>query len=171
MYSKLKYILQIIDELVPKISKIVNNIGVAFLVPMLAVITIDVCLRFFFNISVLGSYVYEAVEFMMIILVFLGLSYCEIKKSNIGVDFLVSKLSARIRTIIDLVTYLLSIGFVGILIWRSIIKFFAVKDSGVIAAGIGVPIYPFMAFVAIGFFFLGIALVYNFIHIALNRIK
>ena len=172
MKSKLKITFKIIDDLFPKISKVINNISMVFLLLILGFITIDVSLRSFFNISVLGPYVYESVELMMVILIFSGLSYCELKKSNICVDLLVSKFSQSIRTAIDIVTYLLCIIFVILLTWRSIVKTLHVRESGTIALALDIPIYPFMAIVTIGSAFLGLTLVYNLIHIILDaRIK
>ena len=172
MNTKLKDIVIVMDKIIPKTSRAVNNFGMVFLLLMLGLITIDVSLRSFFNISVLGPYVYESVEFMMIVLIFSGLSYCELKRSNICVDLLVSKFPRSVRTAIDIVTYLLSIGFIVLLTWRSVVKTLRVKESGTIALALDIPIYPFMAVVAIGGTLLGLTLVYNLIHMILDaRVK
>jgi len=167
MNTKLERALLVIEKVVPKISKVVNNIGVTFLVLMMGLITLDVCLRAF-NIAVLGPYVFEAVEFMMVALIFFGLSYCELKKANVNVDLLVSKLPKGVQAVTDIIVYLLSIGFVLLLTWRSIIKTFDIKESGTVAVALGIPVYPFMLVAAFGSALLGITLIYNLLHIVLS---
>lgn len=171
MDTKLKKGVLVLEMVIPKIIRVVNNVGVTFLVLMMGLITIDVSLRAFFNIAVLGPYVFEAVEFMMVVLIFFGLSYCELKKSNVSVDIMVSRFSKGIRAGIDIVVYLLSIGFMLLLTWRSIVKAFDVKETETVAVALGIPIYPFMLVVAFGCALLGITLIYNLLHIVLDLRK
>jgi TRAP-type C4-dicarboxylate transport system permease small subunit len=160
-----------LKSIITPVSKLVNNIGMAFLVLMMLVTTADVVLRAFFNIAVLSPYAFEAVEFMMVLLIFFGLSYCELQKGNINVDLLVERLPAKLRKIIDASTYTLSIGFVALLVWRSYVQTQFVREAGTHSTALGVPIYVFMLVIAFGSFMLWIALVVNLLQIIVGKPK
>ncbi|MDP2916793.1 MAG: TRAP transporter small permease, partial [Dehalococcoidia bacterium] len=65
-----------------------NGAGAAILALMMGLVTVDVCLRFFFNRPLSGTY--EIVELMMAVLVFGALAYTAIKKSHISIDAVTS---------------------------------------------------------------------------------
>ena len=152
---------ELFEKTIRPVSRITNYVGVAFLVIMMAIITIDVCLRAVLNLPVLGSYIYEAIEFMMVILIFFGAAYCEIKKSNITVDLLVSQLPKKAQGVIDVVTYSLGIAFFILMAWRNFVQAHFVLEAGTIGVAVAIPLYPFYLLIGFGSAMLCFALLLN----------
>ena len=94
-------------------SRILNNIGIAFLMLLMLLITADVLLRALLKWPILGTN--ELSEFMMIIVVYLAIAYTQHKKSHVSVDLLVIRFPKRARAIVDSVTYFL--GFALCCLW------------------------------------------------------
>ena len=158
-----RHVGSVLKSTITTVSKITNYVGVVFLVLMMLATTADVVLRSIFNTAVLSPYTFEAVEFMMVILIFFGLSYCELQKGNITVDLLVSRLSTRIQLLLDAATYGLTIAFVLLLIWRSVAQALFVREAGTHATALGFPIYIFMLVIAFGCFLLCLSLIINLV--------
>ena len=56
-----------------------NGIGMVSLAAMMFLIAADVVLRYFFNKPITGDY--ELVQFMLVIMISLGLAYCGLRKA------------------------------------------------------------------------------------------
>jgi len=74
------------------LSRITDIIGRGILALMVLLITADVVMRYFFNSPIKGSY--ELVQFMLSMIVFLGLAFMQTKKGHVSVSLLTSKLSS-----------------------------------------------------------------------------
>ncbi len=111
------------------LSSIANAVGAVLLMVMMLFVTLDVILRSVANIAVLGTVVYESVGFMMIVLVFFALGYCQVKKAHINIDMLIIRFPAMAQRIINSVLLFICIIFFVLLTWQSVLRAFELRYS------------------------------------------
>ena len=143
------------------ISRILNNVGIAFLVLLMLLITADVLLRAVFNQPILGTN--ELSEFMMIIVVYLAMAYTQHKKSHVAVDLVIMTFPQRIREVIDSLTYLLSLGICSLMAWQSFVDVDRLFDINRISDILNIPVAPFQLVMAIGFVIFCLVLLLDFL--------
>jgi TRAP-type C4-dicarboxylate transport system permease small subunit len=80
-----------------------------------ALITLDVCLRYFLNRPLLG--VDEIAGFLQTLVVFWGLAYTFRQGAHIRVDLVTSRLPGRVRGWLRVLTLLIGIALVGVVAW------------------------------------------------------
>jgi TRAP-type C4-dicarboxylate transport system permease small subunit len=108
----------------------------------------DVLLRYIFNRPVPGGT--ELIEFMMGIVVTFCVAYTAHKKSHIGVDLVLERLSQRTRRLIGCVTSFLALILFVLICWQTILLIFEDYHSGLESAVLYLPVYPFITTVAVG---------------------
>lgn len=132
--------------------------GGVLLLVMMVVVVADAVGRRFFGHPIQGTY--EAVSFLLVLLVFVAMGYCGAKKGHFVINLVTSRLQPKVRLIIVTITYFVS----AVLCWglgRQLVVF-ALHQKAVHATGrefTFVPVYPFIlvaAFCALvlGFVFL-----------------
>lgn len=95
-------------------SKVALGLSGLFLILMVTHITLDVALRFFFNIALHGTL--EVVSFYyMVCVVFLPLAFVEMKQEHINVDVLVNHFSPKIRLALYLMSCVLGLIYFSML--------------------------------------------------------
>jgi TRAP-type C4-dicarboxylate transport system permease small subunit len=115
---------------------------------LMFLVAADVIGRYVFNRPIPGGY--ELVEYLMAIVVPLGVAFCAEQKSHVGVDLLVERLSAKSRRVVDGVTQLATVLLGCVLVWQTWV---AVPDSyasGLKSAVLQIPVYPFVLAVGVG---------------------
>ena len=120
----------------------------AVLAIMMFLMAADVIGRYLFNAPISGGL--ELVEFMMAIIVPIGIAYCAFNRSHVSVDMIVDRFPARLRRILDSLTTLVSIVFIGILCWQNILNVIETYNSKMTSAVLKLPSYPFTVPVALG---------------------
>jgi tripartite ATP-independent transporter DctM subunit len=115
---------------------------------MVLLITLDVVLRYFFNRPIKGSY--ELVEFMMVLVVFLGLAYTQTKKGHVSISLLTSKLSPSQMSVLGSTTNLLCLIIFSLITWRCIMQAENLRTSGTSSDVLFIPNFPFMWVVVFG---------------------
>jgi tripartite ATP-independent transporter DctM subunit len=137
-----------LESFVKPISRIAILAGRGVLAVMVLLITLDVVLRYFFNRPIPGSY--ELVEFMMVVLVYLGLAHTQIEKDHISIKLLTNKLSRETVAIMSSATYLLCLGIFALITWRCTVEALALQVEGTASGVLFIPNFPFMMVVAFG---------------------
>ena len=107
-------------QIINNVSRIVNGVGVSFLVAMMLLTTADVIGRYFFNRPIAGAY--ELTEFIMVIVVFLGLAHTEAKKDTAAIEIIAERFPSKVRAFTDSATIILSIFFFVVVGWQSIVQ-------------------------------------------------
>ena len=130
------------------LSRIADSVGRVTLALMVLLITLDVVLRYFFNRPIKGSY--ELVEFMMVLVVFLGLAYTQTKKGHVSISLLTSKLSPSQMSVVGSTTNLLCLIIFSLITWRCIMQAENLRTSGTSSDVLFIPNFPFMWVVALG---------------------
>ncbi len=150
-------------------SRAVNSVGVAMLVIMIFLITIDVILRYSFNLPVPGSF--ELIQLMMLVLVYCAMAYATIKKGHISIDIIVSHAPERTRAVIDTITSILSLIVLLLIVWSCINFGFTLKAQGATTMILKVPIFPFIFIIAFGMALTWIAVFNEFIGNIIRMVK
>ena len=136
------------DKIVAGLSLRISQVGQIALVAVMLLIAGNVIIRAIWR-PVPGTV--EMVELLGAIIVGLGVAYCQQVKSHIFVSVLVNRFSKRTQAIIDTATNFLAIIFSSLLAWRVIIYGLRMWDRGYATGHLGIPVYPFIFIVGIGF--------------------
>jgi TRAP-type C4-dicarboxylate transport system permease small subunit len=93
---------------------------------------------------------YEWVGFLTAAAIGLALAYCTVEEGHIAVTFFVDKLAPGCQAAIDFVVKLLSVAFLVLAFWESLLYGASMKASGEVALTTKVPFYPFIYLIALG---------------------
>ena len=104
------------EKIVSKLSMVMAYGAVSALLAMACVTFADVILRYFFNSPISGAV--EIIVCLMGLLVFLGLALVTLENGHIRVDVMPNLLSARLRSIADVLAHCLSFIITGLIAWR-----------------------------------------------------
>jgi len=137
-----------LDRVSSPLSRTMDTIGQGVLALMVLLITTDVVLRYAFNRPIKGTY--EIVELMLVVIVYLGLTFVQIKKAHISVTMVTEKLSPRAVAILESATYLLCLGIFVLITWQCAIKAEVLRADGTTSDLLLIPSYPFMWVVVFG---------------------
>ena len=156
--SKAKHVVQ-------RANTLVCTIGMYLLIPMMFLTSTDVMARAFLARPIIGSI--ELSEYMLAVLILMGLGYTEQKKGNVKVGFILEKFPPRFQAATDVLTALLSLCIVFVLVWQGWVL--AVKETTV-SYMLRIPQAPFRLLVSIGGGLLALELVIDLIS-ACNRLR
>ncbi|MCF8143461.1 MAG: TRAP transporter small permease [Deltaproteobacteria bacterium] len=149
-----------IEQVVNAIGRILNYGGVAFLFVLMLLVVVHVIGRYFFSLPILGSV--ELIEFLMVLVVFLGLAECASKRGNVAVEILVDLMPKRVQVVIDTVTSFLSVIIVSLITWQSVIQVTSFLESGHVSGVHHIPYYPFAILMVLGWAAFDLVLIVHF---------
>ena len=119
---------------------------------LMLLITVDVICRAF-SIALLG--VYEAVQIIIVAIVFLGIPYVQSVRGHIFIDIVTMKLSNKVKVYFDLFGLVIGIMLSALITWQSgMVAFESVRDLEYASGIIPVPVWPAKIVMACSFFFL-----------------
>ena len=122
-------------------------------IPMCFLVTYDVILRYIFNRPTV--WVWDINVQLLGAMVALGGGYALLYNSHIGVDILVTGISIRKRTIVELITFWFFFLSIGALVWIGTEQAsISVKTKEVDFTFFAPPVYPLKVIMAIGFILL-----------------
>lgn len=137
-------------------------VGGVFLVALMVLTVIHAMGRYFFGKPIPG--LVEMSSFMLVVIIFLTGAYTEIQKGHTVIGIVLERLSERTQAIIDSITYILSLAFVVVAIWRTVAQGVFLMGAEYESAVLGIPHAPFLFVVALGWLMLGLAILVNLIH-------
>lgn len=149
------------ERVISRISWVANSAGAGVLVVMMLLIVIDVLLRYFLNRPLKG--VFELIEFMVAIVVCLGMAYTGVQKGHVAVELVVSRFSPRVQALIDSFNYLVSTILFLLISWKSVVHAKVLWVSGLTSAILYVPVYPFVFVLGLCSGLLGLVFLLRFI--------
>ena len=144
--------------LIQRINFYVCAVGMCLLIPLMLLTTSDVVGRKFFAKTIPGAF--ELSEYILAIFILLGAAYTQQVKGHVGVDFITSRLSPRVRAVCQIITILLSLFIIAILIWQGWVE--GIRERTV-SDMLRIPQYPFRLLVAIGGFLLWLELLIDLV--------
>lgn len=125
-------------------------------------VSADVVGRYFFNQPVPGTF--EFSEVLLALIIYLALPYVQYKRSNIAIEMVSDHYSPEFREIFNLCCMLLGVAVFGFLAERGVeLTLSAWEISEVSEGTIPFPMTPFKAMVPLGFGFLALRLLTQFI--------
>lgn len=135
-------------KLTSKITNLLISIAAAVLAIMMFLTAFDVALRYLLNSPMPGAL--ELTEYMMAILIPFCILYCESQKGHVAVELIMDRFPKRFKRGVGLVTSTISVIFVLIIAWQTLLQVREVYTSNVTSAVLKIPGWPFVLCVAIG---------------------
>jgi TRAP-type C4-dicarboxylate transport system permease small subunit len=135
------------ERAINSINRAASIVVIIFLAGIALLTTLDVLLRLIFNSPIKGSA--EVAEYMMIFLA-LGMGWCALENRHIRMVMLVDRLSPRVQTIFDIVTYFISLGVYIIFTWRIAILAPVLRETHIVSGALKIPTYPFYLILSLG---------------------
>ena len=132
---------------IKKIVIISNYIGAAFLFVLMAIITVDVILRFL-GFPMRGFF--ELSELVLALAVWGGLAYTTMQNGHVKIELIVSRFSSRVQDFIDLIGNILGLGLFVAIMWKGATSLLLSKKVGEVSMALGIPIYPFKLVIPLG---------------------
>ncbi len=136
------------------VSDKMRAVGAICLCGMAALTCIDVVGRFFKH-PIFGSV--ELVTFMGVLAVAFALPDTHYQKGHIGVEIIVTRLSATKRLVIDSITQITALVFFSIVSWRMVDYAFKMKASGEVSIELQLP--EWLVIFAVAFCFIVFSLI------------
>jgi TRAP-type C4-dicarboxylate transport system permease small subunit len=137
--------LERLSELLRKSMMIVGGVS---LLAITLLATMNVALRIF-QVPVSGSY--EVVSFLGAIVTAGALGHTQKRKDHIVVDILSDKFPAKVKRVLDRVSYLLILVFFSIVSWQTFVYGKRLMRTGELSETLKIAYYPFVFLVGIGF--------------------
>lgn len=126
----------------------INRVGVVILAVIMFLTAADVTLRYIFNRPIPGAF--ELQEFMMSMLVAMGIGYCAFVKGHINVDILFIRLPQRVQASCNVFHYLIGSCLFALVCWRSALEGLVVQSRALTSSVLFIPFSPFYFVVAFG---------------------
>jgi len=142
-----------VKKRIRRINYVVCAIGMAMIIPLMLLTFADVMLRGFFNKPIPGTF--ELSQYILAIFILLGAAYTQQVRGHVGVDFVTSRLSPRLRVACEILTTLLSLFIIAIVVWQGWVEGITEKA---VSDQLRIPQYPFRVLVAVGGFLLWLEL-------------
>lgn len=139
----------------------VNRAGVIVLAAMMFLTATDVILRYIFNRPVPGSY--ELQEFMMSIMLAVGIGYCGFLKGHISVDIFISHLKPRAQSCLNAFHYFVGFVLFAAVCWQTAIEGLSMYSRQLESSVLSIPKYPFYFVLVFGAAVLCVVFFYNFL--------
>ena len=118
------------------------------LLALMLLTTADVVGRYFFNSPVIG--VFDLTHFAVLIMTFLGLSYCGFQGGHIVIELLYDRLSPSTASILQRLINLVGCVLFLLIAWRSAVQSVDVREFREASQLLLIPFYPFYWVVAFG---------------------
>lgn len=124
-----------------RLAFVVLLIGGAGMLLAMFLGTADVLGTQFFGQPLHGAL--ELTESTMVLIVFGALAYAQIRDGHIRVELLYTRMSARVRVVMDVLAHLAALVFFGLLLWQAVLEAQFSWQIGEAADGlIRFPLYP-----------------------------
>ena len=144
------------QKVIHRLNFYVAVVGMSFIIPLMLLTTGDIIGRKFFSKTIPGTF--EISEYILATFILLGAAYTQQVKGHVGVDFLTSRLSPRVRNVCEIITTILSLLIIAIVIWQGWLE--GIRERTV-SDMLRIPQYPFRLLVAVGGFLLWLELLIN----------
>lgn len=155
-----------LDKIVGFLSRVVgpairwgNRVGVTILAVLMFFATADVILRYVFNKPIPGSF--ELQEFMMGIVVIMGIGYCTFGKGHISIDMLTNRFPQKTQAILNFSHYLIASCLFAGVCWRTVIQGLEVQSRLLTSSVLLIPLFPFYWVLAFASAMVCLAFFYN----------
>ncbi len=157
------------EKAVTGFSSLFNMVASASLVVMMLLSCSDIFMRYLFNSPITGTY--DIVGLSGAVLASFAMPYTMLKKGHVAVEILIQSLSRGKQLIIETFTHLLGISLFLLLVWQAILLSRDMKAAGEVTPTLLLPFYPIVYCMAVCFFGLCLAILFNLLHVWTKRAK
>lgn len=134
--------------LVDVVSREMDRIAGACVVGVMVLVIANIVLRQVFHRPVLGTY--EIVGFLTALGVSLALARCAFQNGHIALDYIASRLPAKLQAGAGIIVNLVSFCFWALAAWRLGVYALSLKTSGVVSSTAQFPLYPVAMLIGAG---------------------
>ncbi len=132
-----------------KLEKVLDTISNFLIAAIVLLVTCDIGGRYLFNRPIQGTL--ELVEFIMVGVVFLGLSHSQAKGANIRVTLLVERTKGRTRLFLNLMGLFLGFCVLCLIVWRGGVAALEAWRGNYVTMGIQpLPEWPAKSLIPVG---------------------
>ena len=137
------------NKRVTRISQILAVIGAIILLGMMIIIVLDVGGRYLFNAPLPGAN--ELAGILLVVVASWGIGYCQLLKKHISIDIIYTRFNPKGQSVLNIIANAAFI-VVGVLIcWQMFVKTYEYINKPQLTEILGIPLWPFMLILAIGF--------------------
>lgn len=151
-----------LEEKLGKVESFFINISILLLFITMSIIIMDVVGRNVFNRPIKGSV--ELIEFLLVIIIYLSVSFTEKNKENVGIDFFIQKKMEQKRFSIIYMVGVLNLLPVLLILVFSAFKTAQLLSTGEVSIYLSIPKWPIPLFVTIGSLILSLRLIIDTIN-------
>ena len=149
------------EKAITLVSRMLNFVGVGFLVAMMILTVADVFMRYALNKPILGTI--EITEYIMAIVSFFGLSWCALEEMNARVTIIVQRFSKKAQAVFNAINFLLCLSVVPLVAWQGFAASNHARQTGKFSFLLEIPAYPFYFVLGVGFAMLTIVVILLFV--------
>jgi TRAP-type C4-dicarboxylate transport system permease small subunit len=138
-----------------RIRSIIESISIAFYVGgqcclalMVLMVTGNVLLRMTPIGPLLGTF--ELTGYCGALAIAFALAHNQVKKRNIAVEFVASRMPLGVQRILDLFVCLVSTALCGVISWRCIEEAIDISRTGEVSPTLGLPFFPIVFIIGLG---------------------
>lgn len=145
-------------------SRALNGIAMAAVILLAIAVFVDVFARTI-NRPLTGNI--DVAELLLILVAFCALAHTHLLRGHVRVEIVYSRLSTRIKGILDSITLFLAVGVYGFVIWAMASRVWRIITSpgqGPVTFGLEIPTFPFLIVIVVGLLVLCLELLVNFSH-------
>lgn len=126
------------------VNRFIAGVSGIFLIPLMLITAADVLSRDLFNRPIPGTT--ELSQYMLAVVILLGLAYTQQIKAHVAVSLFTSKLSPAIQSIFSMISSLIGLSLFFILAWQGWV---VGMEERTVSDMLRVPQYPFRLLVAL----------------------
>jgi tripartite ATP-independent transporter DctM subunit len=149
--------------------RFLNLMGALALLFMMLISFADVLMRYFFNNPISGST--EITEILMVLMVFLAISYTQMKKGHVGIDLFPKKLPPSWQIVLSIVVNSCSLSIFALIAWRNFETALLFLERKQVTMELGIPIFPFFLVISLGCIMLCVVLLRDLLETLVQGLK
>ncbi|WP_138419598.1 TRAP transporter small permease [Aquibacillus sediminis] len=144
-------------NIVTKISKALENIAAIILFLTAMLVLANVLSRRLFDTPIQGTH--DFILFLTPVLISLSIAYCAVKDGHISISVFMDRLPRKVQKVIDSLIGIISAIFLFFVTRNIILYADEMRQNGEVSLTIGLPHFPFVVILGIGFGLLGLVVI------------
>lgn len=142
---------------VTKASKLLENIAAIILFLTAILVVANVLSRRILNLPIQGTH--DLILFLTPVLISLSIAYCAVKDGHISISIFIDKLPMKLQIAIDTLIGIVTAVILFLITRNMFLYADEMRKNGEVSLTIGLPHYPFVIILAIGFGMLALVIV------------
>ena len=143
-------LIQFLEKPIGFLSKYLGRVSQFALMAIMFFTTADVFGRYVLNRPIKGSY--EIGQFMLVVVIMLGLAYTQAQGRHISVKVLVDRFPSKLQAALDSILFFVGLLIVGLIVYASFGYAMTGWKERTISEILYFPVYPFRFLVPVGAF-------------------